>query len=326
MSLFNKKRQREVLLHYWNKGVRSVPKLHKLTKIPVSTLYYNVKKLKEKGTVKHKRGNGRPKKITPEISRTIGQYIRRDTSIPLKNIANKISQKGVQLHFSTISKHLTSIGYKKNLPRATPMLTQKHKENRVEWAKKHLNYNWKKVLFTDETAFQLFRNTIQHWYKNKRPVRRIPKDRTKIFAWAGFCMKGTTSLFCFQTIMTGNFYVEILQKHLPEVKQLFRGRWVWQQDNDPKHTSRVAKKFLQENVPEVLDWPSNSPDLNPIENLWSIVKTRVERRMPKNCHELELFMMEEWANIPQTILMNLVNSMPKRCQAIIDNNGERIDF
>ena len=126
--------------------------------------------------------------------------------------------------------------------------------------------------------------------------------------------------------MTGNFYVEILQKHLPEVKQLFRGRWVWQQDNDPKHTSRVAKKFLQENVPEVLDWPSNSPDLNPIENLWSIVKTRVERRMPKNCHELELFMMEEWANIPQTILMNLVNSMPKRCQAIIDNNGERIDF
>ena len=48
--------------------------------------------------------------------------------------------------------------------------------------------------------------------------------------------------------------------------------------------------------------------------------------MPKNCHELELFMMEEWANIPQTILMNLVNSMPKRCQAIIDNNGERIDF
>jgi len=306
--------------------VRSVPKLHKLTKIPVSTLYYNVKKLKEKGTLKHKGGNGRPKKITPEISRTIGQYIRRDTSIPLKKIANKISQKGVQVHFSTISKHLTSIGYKKSLPIATPMLTQKHKEKRVEWAKKYLNYNWKKVLFTDETAFQLFRNTIQRWYKDIRPVRRIPKDRTKIFAWGGFCFKGTTSLFCFQTIMTGNFYVEILQNHLPEARRLFRGRWVLQQDNDPKHTSRVAKEFLKENVPEVLDWPSNSPDLNPIENLWSIVKTRVERRMPKNCRELELFMTEEWANISQDILMNLVNSMPKRCQAIIDNNGERIDF
>ncbi|PKC03761.1 hypothetical protein RhiirA5_296075, partial [Rhizophagus irregularis] len=71
---------------------------------------------------------------------------------------------------------------------------------------------------------------------------------------------------------------------------------------------------------KVLEWPSNSPDLNPIENLWSIVKTSVEKRMPKNCEELELF-MKEWANIPKSVLINLVNSMPKRCQAIIDNNG-----
>src|ERR1051325_9636663 len=104
MAPSNKKRHHEVVLHYWHKGVRSVPKLHKLTKIPRSTIYYNVKKLKEKRTIKHKGGNGRPKKITPEISRTIGQYIRRDTSIPLKEIANKLLQRGVQLHFSTISK------------------------------------------------------------------------------------------------------------------------------------------------------------------------------------------------------------------------------
>ena len=108
------------------------------------------------------------------------------------------------------------------------MLTQKHKKNRVKWAKKHLNFNWKKVLFTDETAFQLFRNMIQHWHKNIRSVRRIPKDRTKIFAWAGFCMKGTTFLFCFQVIMMGDFYVKILQKYLLEIKHLFKYKWVWQ--------------------------------------------------------------------------------------------------
>ena len=48
--------------------------------------------------------------------------------------------------------------------------------------------------------------------------------------------------------------------------------------------------------------------------------------MPKNCHKLEFFMIEEWANISQTILINLVNSMPRYCQVIIDSNGERIDF
>jgi len=66
--------------------------------------------------------------------------------------------------------------------------------------------------------------------------------------------------------MDGKFYTEILEKHLPEVHNMLQGRWRLQQDNDPKHTSHIAKEFLASNVPEVMDWPSNSPDLNPIEN------------------------------------------------------------
>ncbi|CAG8817273.1 14003_t:CDS:1, partial [Dentiscutata erythropus] len=187
----------------------------------------------------------------------------------------------------------------------TPMLTVTHKQKRLEWARKHLNDNWEKTLFSDETAFQLFRNTIKHWYKGTRPVRCMPKDRSKIFAWGGFCAQGKTSLFCFRGIMDGPFYVDILRKHLPEVTRMLNNDWRFQQDNDPKHTSRVAKEFLKENFPEVIDWPSNSPDLNPIENLWSIVKGNVEKRQPKNLAELERFMIEEWNNIPNSIIINL---------------------
>ena len=75
-----------------------------------------------------------------------------------------------------------------------------------------------------------------------------------------------------------------------------------------------------------MDWPSNSPDLNPIENLWAIVKGNVERRMPKNLNDLERFMAEEWRNIPETVIINLAGSMRRRCELIIENNGERISY
>jgi len=134
--------------------------------------------------------------------------------------------------------HLTTNGYKNSLPLCTPMLTSSHKENRVAWAKCYINDNWNKIVFTDETAFQLFQNTIKRWHKGARPTRPIPKDRCKIFAWGGFCRKGRTSLFCFRQIMDGKFYVEILDKHIPEINKLLGKRWQFQQDNDPKHTSR----------------------------------------------------------------------------------------
>src|SRR2546421_4624137 len=90
--------------------------------------------------------------------------------------------------------------------------------------------------------------------------------------------------------------------------------------------NRIAKTFLNDNVPEVMDWPSNSPDLNPIENLWNIVKTNVEKRMPDNRGDLEQFMKEEWGEIPDSVLINLVNSMKTRCELVIEKNGERIPY
>lgn len=98
-------------------------------------------------------------------------------------------------------------------------------------------------------------------------IRPRPKDRRKIFVWGGFCSRGKTNLFCFQRIMDGPFYVEILQEHIGQVNRMLGEQWRFQQDNDPKHTSRIAKAFLAENVPELMDWPSCSPDLNPIENI-----------------------------------------------------------
>lgn len=326
MTASKQEAQRQTILHLWRQNVRKASEIQLRTGIPIATIYRNLKKLENKGEIKYKKGNGRPRKIVGDISKALGQYLRRDSSLSSKTLAIKLAEKGISVSPTTIQRHLHSLGYQNNIPLATPMLTSDHKKKRVEWAREHLEDDWETTIFTDETAFQLFRNTIRRWYKGARPIRAIPKDRTKILAWGGFCANGKTSLFCFNQIMDAEFYVKILRNHIPEVTRMLGHEWRFQQDNDPKHTSRLAKAFLKDNVPQTMTWPSNSPDLNPIENLWGIVKKNVEKRMPKNRDELMQFMNEEWQNIPESVIKELIRSMRRRCELVIRENGERISY
>ena len=75
-----------------------------------------------------------------------------------------------------------------------------------------------------------------------------------------------------------------------------------------------------------MDWPSNSPDLNPIENLWLIIKNKVEKRMPKDVEQLKEFLAEEWEAIPEETVINLVRSMKTRCELVLEKNGDRIPY
>ena len=145
--------------------------------------------------------------------------------------------------------------------------------------------------------------------------------------WGAFSIKSQISCHSFRTIMDGPLYVEILRKHLLSgAKKQFENRWRYQRDNDPKYTSGVAKQFLADEVLDTIDWLSNSQDINPIENIWSILKRRVEKRKPSNIDELYQFLHEEWEKVDMIVISNLVYSMKSRCLAIIHSKGERINY
>ncbi|CDR00012.1 unnamed protein product [Oncorhynchus mykiss] len=109
-------------------------------------------------------------------------------------------------------------------------------------------------------------------------------------------------------------YREILSENLlPSARALkMKHGWVLQHANDPKHTARAMKEWLRK---------KQSPDLNPIENLWRELKVRVAQQQPQNITALEEISMEEWAKIPATVCENRVKTYRKCLTSVIANKG-----
>ena len=146
--------------------------------------------------------------------------------------------------------------------------------------------------------------------------------------WGCFAAGGTGALHKIDGIMRQENYVDILKQHLKtSVRKLKLGRkWVFQMDNDPKHTSKVVAKWLKDNKVKVLEWPSQSPDLNPIENLWAELKKRVRARRPTNLTQLHQLCQEEWAKIHPTYCGKLVEGYPKRLTQVKQFKGNATKY
>jgi len=123
--------------------------------------------------------------------------------------------------------------------------------------------------------------------------------------------------------MNKEMYLNILEDSMvPSYNRLFHGDYsIFQQDNDRKHTSKVVKDWFEMNNMQKLEWPSQSPDLNPIENLWSLLDRKTRCRKPNNDDELFHILEEAWNTLSPELLDDLVSSMPRRVQAVIDAKG-----
>ncbi len=141
--------------------------------------------------------------------------------------------------------------------------------------------------------------------------------------WAAMSSAGVGPLCFLKSTVNAAIYQEILEHFmLPSADKLYGDAdFIFQQDLAPAHTAKGTKSWFNDHGVTVLDWPANSPDLNPIENLWGIVKRKMRDTRPNNADELKATVKETCASIPPQQCHKLITSMPRWIEAVIKAKG-----
>jgi transposase len=283
---------------------------------------------KETGDVEDKPISGRRKITGPKEDTIIKNLSLSNPEATSQEISSVLNTMGITASATTVRRRLSSLGIIYGRPISKPLLSKKQRSERLKFANRNKSRDWTKVLFTDESTFQLHANSEKFWMRrrNRLIVRKV-KHPKKIHVWGSFSYTGFGDLVLFEGTLNAIKLLDIYNTGLlPSVNFLFDGDWTLQEDNDPKHTSKIAKKWKEDNLIDRMDWPSNSPDLNPIENLWRIMKVKVRKFHPQNTNQLKKAIKAVWSSLPNNLAQNLVNSMPNRINKILEVKGDSIDY
>lgn len=223
------------------------------------------------------------------------------------------------------------MGLRGCIAKKKPLLTARHRQLRLTWARAHRHWGvqeWSRVFFSDETPVHLVQTRQMRYVR--RPVGMADLQRYsrptvhsgggKINIWGGFSANGIRAFKRFRGNLNSAAYQDILTEVLLPLN-LPMNHFIFQQDNAPAHKSRSTMQYFEDNELQLLPWPPQSPDLNPCENLWSLMKARLEDQVIHGMVELEAATEQVFENVDVNYMHQLVASMPRRIQAVITARG-----
>ena len=311
------------------------------------------------GHVKDKPRSGRPQKAdTAAVQHVLMAAQLPECSSAADIVARTQQDLQLQLSCSTFTRILRRNGLKHLSPKVVPLLTARQKAARVKFARAALRrelVSWRRVLVTDSKYFKLYAmgKPAGRWCTPAtRGTPARPKRSIAVHAYMGCCRHGTTKL----KFVTGTHkqlskyvnpktkrlhcgvgheeYKDVIKEHwVPEGNRLFQqsGKWSdnWQlqQDNAPPDKTAQNMAFITAIVPggHFLEWPANSPDLSPIENLWAWMDHKLHK-LPvcKDVAELKQKLEDIRQSIPACMLHAMFDGMIARMERVVALSGDYI--
>jgi ketohexokinase/beta-glucosidase len=292
--------------------------------------------LAQKGAIVDKVRDVRPRKNTTRLHRQIAQVKRQTPRAAARVLTSKVNAKNkAPVSVRTVRRALHEMNYHWRLP-GRKKLTSLQKAARLEFAREHEDDVWRETWSFDEAYFNLNRHSNKCWVSTstEESVQEAKRTSAQEKISIGICFaisRDRKSALCFlPKNWSGRDLVKVFEETLlPSIqwpkKPSQRQRFII--DNDGRHQMDVWKRYvLRVQLHAISPWPSNSPDLNPIENLFAWMKRYVEDRSPTNEQELRQTVTDAFNNIPEAHLAHYMDSLKSRMTQTIAANGARINY
>lgn len=327
------------------KGGKSFDEIARQMKLVWSTITTIVHRAikQQNASPASKKPMGRPLKLNARDKRALIRYVEKNPHDNLTALASP-SKSGQQLSRSTVRRYLKGCGFLRFKARRKPYLTIRHKAARLVWGRKHKHWtvkDWVCVVWTDEATYETGLDTRSSYVTRRKGMAMEPRylkltfksGRSTIGAWGGIILKKKNPLHILikKRRMNSDIYINEV---LNPIKLSFSKRclatnpkMIWMDDDAAYHISKKMLDWGRINDFNRMDWPAQSPDLNPIENLWRIIKLRISARRHQ-IHTIEAMkqtIKEEWDLLTEKDYKKYIESMPRRIQLLIKAKGGQLN-
>jgi transposase len=275
------------------------------------------------------------KKTTKTDIKIIKQEIEKDPMITARSIKEKNSKKLCHLSSRTIRRIiLEDLKMPSFICAQKPKLTKKKKSVRLEFAKKYQHKSkqwWSNVIFSDESIFECGRTRAQRRVRRRHGEGRFEEKHivttdakpTKLMIWAcftGSSGQGSLKILDEKETMKTDVYLEVIEDHLKPTMKQHRTN-IFMHDRASSHTSKKSQEKIEDEDIEQILMPATSPDINPIENVFAMFKSRLRDQDLANRRKLKRRIEIEWKKLGKTYFRSLSDSLPRRLKAVIQAGG-----